>query len=232
MTNPKEVEAIPVWADTVAAGTLRREPRGAVFEYTPEFLHVCQRRGWGLGFRVPLIPRVRTEGVNLHTFFAGLLPEGLRLGALIRSVKTSADDLFSLLLAACSETVGDVRVTDVSEPVLPVVDAARLETISFAQVANGDLHARNVSVLVGVDGLVRLSPAYDLVTTLPYGDRKLALKVLGRDDHLKRAHFQELAARYRLPVKTVASRLRFVSGVREPRPAPQQVQQARRSDPG
>ena len=359
MTNPKEVESVAVWADTVAAGTLRREPRGAVFEYTPEFLHVCQTRGWGLGFRVPLALLVRTEGVNLHAFLAGLLPEGLRLGALIRSVKTSADDLFSLLLAAGSETVGDVRVTDASEPVLPVVDAARLETISFAQtlresldyvhgpertavpgvqakisggraavparggrggteaailklgtrelpnlvhneafimemarscglavaqtrivndrngepglwvtrfdrargrrlhqedgcqlldrypeakyrvsftevmdavrdvvssptvelprllellafsylVANGDLHARNVSVLVGVDGLVRLSPAYDLVTTLPYGDRKLALKVLGRDDHLTRTHFEELAVRYRLPVKTVASRL-------------------------
>lgn len=367
MTSPKEVESVAVWADTVAAGTLRREPRGAVFEYTPEFLQVCQRRGWGVGFRVPLAQRARTEGVNLHTFFAGLLPEGLRLAALIRSVKTSADDLFSLLLAAGAETVGDVRVTDAdaSEPVLPVVDASRLESISFAQtlresldyvdgpertavpgvqakisggraavparggqggteaailklgtrelpnlvhneafimemaracglavaptrivndrtgapglwvtrfdrargrrlhqedgcqlldrypeakyrvsftevmdavrdvvsspavelprllellafsylVANGDLHARNVSVLVGVDGLVRLSPAYDLVTTLPYGNRKLALKVLGRDDHLKRAHFEELAVRYRLPAKTVMSRLDRVCDV-------------------
>lgn len=70
-----------------------------------------------------------------------------------------------------------------------------------------------MSVLVGVDGLVRLAPAYDLVTTLPYGDRKLALKVLGRDDHLKRAHFEELAVRYRLPAKTVLSRLDRVCDV-------------------
>lgn len=63
----------------------------------------------------------------------------------------------------------------------PPVELARLlELLAFSYlVVNGDLHARNVSVLVGVDGLVRLSPAYDLVTTLPYGDRKLALKVLG-----------------------------------------------------
>jgi serine/threonine-protein kinase HipA len=58
---------------------------------------------------------LETEGVNLHTFFAGLLPEGLRFEALVRAAKTSRDDLFSLLLLAGSEAIGDVRVMAIGE---------------------------------------------------------------------------------------------------------------------
>ena len=43
-------------------------------------------------------------------FFAGLLPEGRRLTALRRTVGTSADDEFSMLLAVGSDTIGDVQV--------------------------------------------------------------------------------------------------------------------------
>jgi serine/threonine-protein kinase HipA len=39
---------------------------------------------------------------------------------------------------------------------------------------------------------MRLAPAYDVLTTLPYGDRRLALKVQGRDDNVKRAHLVDL----------------------------------------
>src|SRR5438552_2279477 len=41
-------------------------------------------------------PLVRTGGA-VPAYFAGLLPEGRRLGALRRAVKTSADDELSLL---------------------------------------------------------------------------------------------------------------------------------------
>ena len=39
-----------------------------------------------------------------------LLPEGRRLGALRRAVKTSADDELSLLLAVGADAIGDVQV--------------------------------------------------------------------------------------------------------------------------
>lgn len=363
--NVTHVEAADVFCDEVRAGLLQRTPRGSRFVYEPGFLEACRRRGWGLGFRVPMTPVVETVGVNLHSFFAGLLPEGLRLTALERSVKTSADDLLSLLLAAGTEAVGDVRVVvpgqGVESP--PALDLGRLDAVSFAEVlarsldyrrggerrllsgvqpkvsaamvtlpvrvrkraraeallklqprelprlieneaffmdlarrcgldvaessvvrdrdgvpgllvtrfdrrassapphrlhcedgcqlldrypadkyrvsfseladavrrhvsapavelprllallafsyviGNGDLHARNVSLLVEATGLVRLAPAYDLLTTLPYGDRRLALKVLGRDDNLKRAHFVELARLLELPERPVLNAL-------------------------
>ena len=347
--KPTGVERADVFCGDALAGSLERTPRGSRFTYEASFLDACRRRGWGLGFQVPLIASVETEGVNLHTFFAGLLPEGIRLQALERSVKTSRDDLFSLLMAAGSEAIGDVRVVppgEVPRPA-PVVDLGKLETTSFAEVlaasldyrhggerhlipgvqpkvsasmltlpvkvrrhskgeamlklepaeyphlvanelffmtmakdcglevadvaqvrdregspglvvtrfdrrggpsptrlhcedgcqfldryaadkyrvsfkdialgvqlrvtaakvelpkllrllafsyliGNGDLHARNVSVLVEPGGLIRLAPAYDLLSTFPYGDRRLALKVSGRDDNLKRAHLVDL----------------------------------------
>lgn len=51
-----------------------------------------------------------SRGGAVPPFFAGLLPEGRRLTALRRAVKTSADDELSLLLAVGSDAVGDVSV--------------------------------------------------------------------------------------------------------------------------
>jgi serine/threonine-protein kinase HipA len=50
-----------------------------------------------------------------------------------------------------------------------LLDALRLFVFSYL-IGNGDLHAKNVS-LIFEDGQWRLSPAYDLLSTLPYADR-------------------------------------------------------------
>jgi serine/threonine-protein kinase HipA len=51
-----------------------------------------------------------TTGGAVPPFFAGLLPEGVRLGVVTSSTKTSADDHFTLLLAIGADTIGNVRV--------------------------------------------------------------------------------------------------------------------------
>jgi serine/threonine-protein kinase HipA len=53
---------------------------------------------------------VISPGGAVPAFFAGLLPEGRRLSALRRSVKTSADDELTLLLAVGADPVGDVQI--------------------------------------------------------------------------------------------------------------------------
>ncbi|MDQ2723655.1 MAG: type II toxin-antitoxin system HipA family toxin, partial [Actinomycetota bacterium] len=53
---------------------------------------------------------VVTAGGAVPPFFAGLLPEGVRLGAVVSSTKTSVDDHLTLLLALGADTVGDVRI--------------------------------------------------------------------------------------------------------------------------
>ena len=51
---------------------------------------------------------------------------------------------------------------------------------------NGDVHAKNISILATHSGEWRVSPAYDLPSTLPYRDHTLALSMLGRHDGLSR----------------------------------------------
>lgn len=51
-----------------------------------------------------------TTGGAVPPFFAGLLPEGVRLGVVTSSTKTSPDDHLTLLLAIGADTIGNVRV--------------------------------------------------------------------------------------------------------------------------
>ncbi|HWT47281.1 MAG TPA: type II toxin-antitoxin system HipA family toxin [Mycobacterium sp.] len=71
---------------------------------------------------------VVTTGGAVPAFFAGLLPEGVRLGVVTASTKTSADDHLTLLLAIGADTVGNVRVVparvDPARPV-PMFDPQR-----------------------------------------------------------------------------------------------------------
>ena len=59
-------------------------------------------------------------------YFTGLLPEGRRLNALRRSVKTSVDDELSLLIVAGGNPVGDVQIVGHGEPLDPDEHAVEL----------------------------------------------------------------------------------------------------------
>ena len=60
-------------------------------------------------------------------YFTGLLPEGRRLNALRRSIKTSADDDLSLLIAAGGNPVGDVQIVGHGEPLDPEEHAVEVD---------------------------------------------------------------------------------------------------------
>ncbi|MEZ4440052.1 MAG: HipA domain-containing protein [Polyangiaceae bacterium] len=364
----RHVKTADVYRDGELAGQIERTDHGASFRYLPAFL---ERHGAGaaIAFRLPPSREpVVTHGANLHTFFAGLLPEGQRFVALSRRVKTSRDDLLTLLMAAGADCIGDVSVTPHDAPprdATPSADLGRLEELDFealfaeslafpgvdeqrataipgvqrkvsasmisfplrarhrgkayilklnppehpriveneaffmamaaacgirvaptelvvdaeghagllverfdrvpaasggghrlhqedacqlldrypadkynlaladvfdgvravcsvpivaaAQllrqvafsflVGNGDLHAKNVSVIVTAAGRVELTPAYDLLSTLPYGDTSMALAMEGRDAKLRRHHFLAFGARHRLRERAVRSML-------------------------
>jgi serine/threonine-protein kinase HipA len=354
-----------VYVGEKLAATIERTREGSRFRYRPAYLAAVggdPRAAVALSLPLDESP-VATRGVNLHPFFAGLLPEGMRMRALARSIKTSEDDLLGMLLEVGSDCVGAVSVIETGAeleeraPVADVTDPSRLDfdalfaqsldygggggdkpiageqrkvsagmislplrskrrglafilklepeghprllqnehffmTLAreaglrvadtrlvadrhgrvgllverfdrssgspggrFAQedgcqllerypadkyrvtmtelldaleacsaprverlrllrltafsylIVNGDLHAKNVSVLRGASGLLELSPAYDLLSTLPYGDQTMALDVLGKDRNLNRAHFVKLGERYRIPERAVAGML-------------------------
>src|SRR5262245_16296974 len=106
--GPRVPKRASVYRGNELAGTIERSETGSLFRYDDAFLGSGAR---GIAHNLPLASRAfETEGLGLHTFFAGLLPEGSRFAALVRRTKASPDDMLTLLLAAGSDTVGDVSV--------------------------------------------------------------------------------------------------------------------------
>ena len=94
-------------------------------------------------------------------------------------------------------------------PAAPVARAALLRLFIYSyMIANGDLHAKNVSVYDHPSGVWSVTPAYDLVSTLPYGDDKMALDLEGRDSNIKGSTFvrfgERLGAKERLIRKIIS----------------------------
>ncbi len=369
----RDIDRVHVHKAEHRVGVIERTKSGARFAYDPEYLERAQDEKLGpVAFAMPLTDEdYEISGDNLHPFFAGLLPEGLRLTALVSALKTSADDMFSLLAASGSDTIGDVFVTldgkvaaekssgeveleqasfkelleqslaslglesssaDIAIPgIQPKISAAMISfpvsvakrrkrylmklapekfprlvenehffmelasscgldaaktsvihdinsvpallverfdrvwdksakkiarlhqedacqllsrypqdkyrlsmreiaegissvasspiieqskllalTVFSYLIANGDMHAKNVSV-IAKDGRVVLTPAYDLVSTLPYGDQTMALELEGRKTKLRVADFVAWGKRGGLREAAVESTIRRVT---------------------
>lgn len=132
-----------VWRDGGRVGRIERSIHGARFAYDADYLQQQSKGAPGIAFHLPLRSAAfETVGVNLHTFFANLLPEGLRLQVLQKARKTSADDLLTLLLAAGSDCIGDVVALPEGQPwveTAPLVDVPRSAHLSFAQLSFAEL---------------------------------------------------------------------------------------------
>lgn len=129
------VERADVYKNGELAAHLERTPQGVRFRYTDE---------WVATGRTPIASTlpvsgepVVTPGGAVPAYFAGLLPEGRRLSALRRGVKTSADDELTLVMAVGADAIGDVQVVPVDEP--PQHVRPRLEIDDFREVRFRDL---------------------------------------------------------------------------------------------
>jgi serine/threonine-protein kinase HipA len=58
---------------------------------------------------------------------------------------------------------------------------------------NGDVHAKNLSILATPQGEWRVSPAYDVPSTVPYGDTTLALSIGGSVEGISRKRWLAFA---------------------------------------
>lgn len=131
----RDVTQADVYKQGTYAATLTRTYDGVRFEYTPDYL---ARNSPPVASTLPLTdePHLSTPGA-VPSFFANLLPEGRRLSALRRRVKTSADDELSLLLAVGADAVGDVQVVprgqDPTALPGPAIVAERFDEIEFSQ---------------------------------------------------------------------------------------------------
>jgi serine/threonine-protein kinase HipA len=89
-----------------------------------------------------------------------------------------------------------------TSPKAETLKCLRLYAFSYL-IANGDLHAKNISLITRLDGRTELSPAYDVLSTLPYGDNKMALRVEGRDDNIKSRDLVAVGERIGIPTGAV-----------------------------
>ena len=109
----------------VLAARLERHDGGTRFSYLPAYLHTGAP---AVATSLPLSSEpVLSAAGAAPPYFTGLLPEGRRLNALRRSIKTSADDDLSLLIAAGANPVGDVQIVGHGERLDPDDHAVRLD---------------------------------------------------------------------------------------------------------
>ncbi|MHB1475196.1 MAG: type II toxin-antitoxin system HipA family toxin [Dermatophilaceae bacterium] len=102
--------------------------------------------------------------------------------------RLSAEELVAALSAACAARALAAR------------DIFR--QLCFAWLTgNGDVHAKNISILATPAGEWRVSPAYDLPSTLPYRDHTLALAMLGKHDGLSRRSLLAFADAVGVPAR-------------------------------
>jgi serine/threonine-protein kinase HipA len=154
-----------VYIDDTLSGRLTRQSQDSItFDYLPAEptadSSVRDRSvSWSL-LRTAEYPQT-TIGGAVPPFFAGLLPEGVRLGVVTSSTKTSADDHLTLLLAVGADTIGNVRVVPAGAP-----PPARLPM--FEPDRDNDFHAVYAKLTGSVDadpvGLAGVQPKVSALT--------------------------------------------------------------------
>ena len=104
--------------------------------------------------------------------------------------------------ATCTDSL--IQITNA--PQLEILNLIIQYAFSYL-ICNGDLHAKNISLQTLGDGTITMTPLYDLICTAIYGDFRMALKIDGRDDNIKRKTFIAFAERYQISAKAVNSAL-------------------------
>lgn len=133
------VKYADVYKAGVLVGLLHRLPDRTEFRYLPEYLDAGgPPAAWSLPTRAEAFT---APAAAVPAFFAGLLPEGRRLTALRRTVGTSADDEFSMLLAVGGDTIGDVQVLPAGDT---LADTRPVVIDDFSKVVFADLFAQAI----------------------------------------------------------------------------------------
>ena len=197
--------AMPKLSATTISFPLRRA--GAPHQYLlklapPEFPRLVENEAFFMAAaRAVGIPTANVTAIRDARGASGLLVERFDRVATARGdmQRVHQEDACQLLDRYPADKYR-LKLQDVSDalavtsaPLVARLELLRLQAFSYA-IANGDLHAKNISVQRR-SGLVALAPAYDLLSTLPYGDSKLALSLEGRDERLTWKHFAAFGER-------------------------------------
>lgn len=149
MTSPelgemRTVELADVYKAGTLAGRLRRDGDDVVFAYDDAYL--SRPDVVPVAVTLPLTGAARSSAGAVPPFFAGLLPEGVRLQALTAAARTSIDDHLTLLLVVGADTIGDVQI--LPEGVPPTEPRTLLDVVGNSVDDLGVVFARATSTEV------------------------------------------------------------------------------------
>ena len=170
------VEQAIVYAEDRPVGVLRRTAIDVEFQYRADY------GGPPVATTLPVRREAFSTGRAgaVPAFFAGLLPEGRRLSALRRAVKTSADDDLTMLLAVGTDTIGHVRVLPEGTPPGDSVTLEPTATGTFAELRFVELFARVLATdpadRVGLPGMQDKVSGRMISLPISHRDRAWILK--------------------------------------------------------
>lgn len=184
-------------------GSFILKPQAVSFPNVPENEHLTMSLAAIFGIEVPAFALVRMQDRALAYIVRRFdrLPDGTKLrqedfcqlaGFPARSKYRGSAELCVRLVRRFA-----------GEPLVQLLELYRRQVFTW-WTGNGDMHLKNFSLLVGTDGIPRLSPAYDLLNTrlLVPGDT-LAMPIGGKKDRLTTRRWRELAGYMELPERAV-----------------------------
>lgn len=193
---------LPGVQDKVSAAMItlpaRAVTREAILKLTPpEYPHLVDNEAYFLGLaraaglRVPrhrvIVDRHGERGLLIERFDRVgdtgriAMEDGAQVLGRYPADKyaTSTEELGLALIGQCSARAAAAREI--------------LRMVAFAWLTgNGDLHAKNLAILAAGPEW-RIAPAYDVPSSLPYGDTTMALPIGGRRDDISRKALLGLA---------------------------------------
>lgn len=202
----REVDVAEVYKAGALAGRVHRESDDVLFTYDDAYLGSPD--AVPVAVTLPLGASARASAGAVPPFFAGLLPEGVRLQAVTTAARTSVDDHLTLLLVVGADTIEDVQVLPVGTP--PTEPRALLDMAGAGVEDFGEVFARATSTdpaevdLVSLPGVqVKVSAA---VMSTPVGTTSgpaiLKLAPPGWPRLVENEHFfLSMAAACGLPVR-------------------------------
>ena len=101
-----------VYVRDTFAGTLKETDAGYSFVYDSEYL--AGEASTAVSLTLPMQTEEYTSK-TLFPFFDGLIPEGWLLNIVTENWKIEPKDRFGLLLVACKDPIGNVRIKEVRE---------------------------------------------------------------------------------------------------------------------
>ena len=94
------------------AGTLKETDAGYSFMFDTQYLE--KGNASAVSLTLPVQEEEYTSK-TLFAFFDGLIPEGWLLNVVSHNWKIDSRDRFGLLLVACKDPIGNVRIKEVKE---------------------------------------------------------------------------------------------------------------------